>query len=195
VSTYGKAHRPDPWDRMDQETDPAWQAFVAYRDMGLERSLSKLSRDIHKNKTMLGGWSRKHSWQVRCNAWDREQDRQWQRELANARRAAARRNIRTAGAAMTIAGGALTHLAADPSKLKPQDIARLMEVAAKLESLAMGSPTEIVAGTPGTGAGASQAHIGHLSDEDRRARMLQLRRELDTRLDDNPELDDHEEAS
>lgn len=195
MSTSGKAHRPDPWDRMDGETDPAWAAFVAYRDMGLERSLSKLAQDLHKSKQLLGGWSRKHSWQVRCNAWDREQDRQWQRELAVERRKAARRNIRTAGAAMTIAGGALTHLAADPSKLKASDIARLMEVASKLESLAMGSPTEIVAGSPGTGASASQAHVGHLSDEDRRARMLQLRRELDTRLDENPDLADHEEAS
>lgn len=64
-----------PWARRDKESDPAWQAFTIYRDMGLERSLSKVGSSLGKSKTLMDRWSAEHSWVERAVGWDAHQDR------------------------------------------------------------------------------------------------------------------------
>lgn len=175
--------RRDPWDRRDTESDPAWQAFVIYRDMGLERGNAKVARELGKSKALMDRWSRAHQWVVRASAYDAEEDRQHRISLRVARRKAAERNLKIAAAAMNTAAGGLQHIANDPSKLKAQDVARLMEVASRLEALVLGQATEIVQ-AQGPAGGPVQVDVGSLTDEERHARMLMLRRELDTRLND-----------
>lgn len=174
--------RRDPWDRRDNESDPAWEAFVAYRDLGLTRSNAQVAQRLGKSKTLIDRWSRNHSWVLRSAAWDRDQDKMWQRELAAARRKAAKRNVDLAEAMKNVAAGSLLKLAQSNEALKPADVARLMEVATKIEALEYGTPTERVSISSSDDAAASRAHVSQLSDEDRRARMEQLRRELDSRL-------------
>lgn len=62
------------WERRDIESDPAWEAFRTYRDMGSARSLSKLAQILSKSKPLLSGWSAKHGWVERCRAFDRHED-------------------------------------------------------------------------------------------------------------------------
>lgn len=64
-----------PWERREGETDPAWAAFIAYRDMGLDRSTAKVSRQVGKNKGLMDRWSSRHGWVERVAAWDAERDR------------------------------------------------------------------------------------------------------------------------
>lgn len=62
------------------ETAKAHAAFLAYCEMGTERSLRKLAEEWDTNGTktgqitkQLGIWSSKHRWQERVRQYDREQ--------------------------------------------------------------------------------------------------------------------------
>ncbi len=71
-----------PWDRLPSESAAAYRAFIVYRDMGTDRSLSAVARRL---KTRTGGdsegaknrapsrikhWSTTHRWVERAAAWD-----------------------------------------------------------------------------------------------------------------------------
>jgi hypothetical protein len=43
------------WDRQAGETSQAFRAFVTYRDLGPERSLTKVARHLHETSTRRGG--------------------------------------------------------------------------------------------------------------------------------------------
>lgn len=176
--------RPKPWDRQPGESDPAWAAFVVYRDLGLERSTAKVRENTGKNRRLIEGWSSKNSWVVRVQAWDAEQDKQWQRDLAAERRKAARRNIEISGQMKDLAVAGIGHLTEAPEKLKAVDVSRLVEVATKVEALSTGGPTEITgAAADDSGHGTLSAEqIDMLTDEDRLSRMIQLQREVETRI-------------
>ena len=64
------------WERQLKESDPAWQAFVVYREMGLDRTLRTACEKIGKSSQLLGDWSSRWSWLERCRAYDAEIDRQ-----------------------------------------------------------------------------------------------------------------------
>jgi hypothetical protein len=66
---------PEVWER-GAESDVAWQAFQEYRDMGPERSLSKVARSLGKSTQLLAGWSSKHDWVRRVAEYDRYLDAQ-----------------------------------------------------------------------------------------------------------------------
>jgi hypothetical protein len=175
--------RPDPWDRRPDDSQASWQAFVVYRDMGLTRSNAKVARALGKSKALIDRWSRTHNWVIRAAAFDSHEDRMHLLEMRKARVDAEKRNLQIAGAAMNVAAGGLREYVNDTKKvasLKPADIARLMEVASRLEALTLGNPTENVKHSGTTGQ--VTVDVSNLTDEDRHARMLMLRRELDERL-------------
>jgi len=58
------------WERQDKETSKAYKAFCEYRDLGLDRSLSKLTQELDVSKTHLGNWSSKYDWVNRVQAFD-----------------------------------------------------------------------------------------------------------------------------
>lgn len=64
-----------PWNRQPGESEPAYAAFLAYLRMnknGGFRNISELSRNLPKNRHLLGNWKNKWNWQERCDAWDKE---------------------------------------------------------------------------------------------------------------------------
>lgn len=174
--------RPKPWDRQPGETDPAWAAFVVYRDLGLQRSTAKVQQAIGKSKRLVDGWSGKNSWVIRVQSWDAEQDRLWQKDLAAERRKAAKRNIEISASMKDLAAAGVTKLAEAPGQLEARDVARLFEVATKVEALSTGGATEIHGTTGDEHGGLTVEQIDQLSDEDRLARMKQLERELAERI-------------
>jgi len=58
------------WERQHKETSKAYKAFCEYRDLGLDRSLSKLTQELDVSKTHLGNWSSKYNWVERVEAFD-----------------------------------------------------------------------------------------------------------------------------
>jgi hypothetical protein len=167
----------DPWERQSGESVQAFEAFAVYRDLGLARSVSKVARELDKSRTLLGRWSRQYAWVMRATAYDREQDRLFLAEQAQARREIARRHAKLAQA---VQGKAVARLQAlDPRELSPSELLRYIQVAADIERRAVGE--EPVPTVPGEGRDQG-VDVAVLTDEERRARMDQLRRELERRL-------------
>lgn len=170
----GAAH--EPWDRQEDESAAAFAAFVAYRDIGPARSVTKVARQLDKSRSLLGRWSRKYAWVMRVAVYDRQQDREFVAEQQQARRDMARRHAKLAQAFLGKAVARLQVL--DPRELTPGELLRYFQVAAEVERRAVGE--ELV--TAERADGTDLPEVGPLTDEERRRRMEELRRELERRL-------------
>jgi hypothetical protein len=166
----------ESWERQGGESVQAFEAFAVYRDLGPARSVTKVARELDKSRALVGRWSRQFAWVMRAVAYDREQDRLFLAEQAQARRDLARRHAKLAQAVQSKAVARLQVL--DPRELSPSELLRYVQVAAEIERRAVGE-------APAVGAVEDRdegADVAALSDEERRARMDQLRRELERRL-------------
>lgn len=68
-----------PWDRQPGESDKAFAAFCAYRDLGPDRTHEKTREKLGKNSgylRVLEAWSGRFRWMDRAAAFDAELDRQ-----------------------------------------------------------------------------------------------------------------------
>ncbi|WP_369394418.1 hypothetical protein AB5J72_47965 [Streptomyces sp. CG1] len=166
----------DSWERQDGESRQAFEAFAVYRDLGPARSVTKVARELGKSRTLLGRWSRQYAWVMRSVAYDREQDRLFLAEQAQARREIARRHAELAQAVQSKAVARLQAL--DPRELSPSELLRYIQVAVEIGRRAVGE-----APSPAVTAEAQEqgADVAALADEERRARMDQLRRDLERR--------------
>lgn len=52
------------------ESSKAYAAYIAYRDLGENRSLEKVSQELTKSVPLLKRWSAKYEWVARALAWD-----------------------------------------------------------------------------------------------------------------------------
>lgn len=66
-----------PWDRQEGETDKAYRAFIAYRNMGADRSCDAAYAQLYgphevpkRSPPFFKRWCRDHSWVARASAWD-----------------------------------------------------------------------------------------------------------------------------
>lgn len=172
----------DVWERRDNETGAAFNAFVLYRDYGPERSQRKAAELLAKGDPLkfksavnrIAVWSAQHEWVSRCIAYDREMDR----VAIKARKARIRQIQSTAVSSLSVlaAIGARSaqriheEMQLDPTKKVPFEQALKATVAALNEArLDMGDPTEIVGHTDATGGPLTVNHV--VSDEDREATL------------------------
>lgn len=139
-----------PYERRKDETDPAWAAFVLYRDAGLDRSLTRVSQDAGKDRSLMEKWSSRHEWRKRVVAYDMEADRRKRIGDLKGVEDMRRRHTRAAIALQDLGLAELTKLAKDAKRmakvtlLDPALILKLIEQGAKLERLVRGEPGEIV---------------------------------------------------
>jgi hypothetical protein len=73
------------WDRLQQEGPKAFDAFVCYRQMGLERSSRKVAQKLNKSLQLIHRWAQVHNWKRRAEDWDSFQDEVAQRETIKQR--------------------------------------------------------------------------------------------------------------
>jgi hypothetical protein len=57
-------------EQLPNESTKAYAAFVAYAEMGSQRSLEKLSQQYAKSIPILKRWSVQHRWQERVRQYD-----------------------------------------------------------------------------------------------------------------------------
>lgn len=76
-----KQEERKPWERLPDETTPAFEAFREYRDMGEKRTLAKVGEKLGKSETLMSKWSAQHDWVKRVAAWDEEVERETSKNL------------------------------------------------------------------------------------------------------------------
>lgn len=65
-----------PYDRLPEESNPAYEAFAIYRDMGTGRSTDAVVQRTGKNRALIHRWSSENSWVARVRAYDEYVDTQ-----------------------------------------------------------------------------------------------------------------------
>lgn len=177
--------RPDPWERQPGETDPAFHAFAVYRDMGPERSLSKVAGSIGKSTRLLSGWSSRNSWRVRVNAWDAELDRLDQVEVRSRRKEMRDRHVTLASKFQEKIDGWVEALSAEKLEaIDPNVVIRWLEVSAKVERAALGEPDRVAVTTSKGADRDNELDLTSLTDEQIRDRLEELHREIGNDLAD-----------
>ena len=133
---------PEPWERQMNESSQAFEAFAAYRDMGAARSLAKVSRVVCKSKALMERWSKDHDWVKRAAAWDAEKDRVARQSQLNDIKEMRKRHAAIAKKMMDTADNALNNIR--PDEVSTNEIARLVEIASKLERISRGDVGDVI---------------------------------------------------
>lgn len=136
------AKQSDPWERLESESSKAYEAFCIYRDMGIQRSLSKVADELQKSDTLIGRWSRTFDWVERAAQWDSEQDRVIRQQQLDDIKKMRKRHAAIASQMILKAAEALQII--PPDEVKASDVSRLVDVASKLERISRGDVGEVI---------------------------------------------------
>ena len=136
------------WERQDGETAKQFEAFVEYRDMNEDRSLSAVAQKLNKSKQLLGRWSAANNWVERCTAWDNERDRLARLEQIKEIKQMRKDHAKVARNMMKIANKGLLKMMDKQGNLiaplNANEISRLAEVGSKLERISLGDVGDVV---------------------------------------------------
>ena len=133
---------PELWELQPGETARAFEAFRKYRDLGPSRSIAKVGKELGKNRVTLEDWSSKYDWVKRAAAWDAEVDRIARQEQLQAIKAMRKRHAKLASDLLTSVEKEIENL--KPGTMTPNEIARITEVASKLERISLGDVGEVI---------------------------------------------------
>jgi hypothetical protein len=143
------------WDRIAKtasgrgESPKAYAAFCVFRDMKpFERSVAATARELGRDYSWVNEWAHKYDWRRRAEAWDGHLEEAGRRAQMDAVIEMNDRHARIAMAtlqkvAQRLVGDEANEVQAiDPNDLSASDLAKLAEVATKIERLARGEETE-----------------------------------------------------
>ncbi len=146
---------PEPWERQPAETEEAWLAFRAYRDMPPEER--QIRRTAAKAISTLSRWYRDHNWDERVKAHDAVMDKISVEERKKIYERSAREiaidHMEILADLRDIAKTELALFADSmrqqsmPGSIKPRDLVRFVEVGIKMDRLVRGETTENVGTT------------------------------------------------
>ncbi len=138
---HGREAELQPWQQQPDESAIAYRAFVLYRDMGEERTIVAVAKELGRNPSQMYRRSRRFRWSERIYAWDLAQSEEDETAATLRRRKLRQRNERDAE---WFRGGALAALKEilrkDPAtgewtasrELTPREIRILYEMYEKL---------------------------------------------------------------
>ncbi len=133
------------WDRNKNETAKAYAAFCAYRNLGINRSLTKVIQKYngkYGNKTLLAKWSSQHNWVRRCYEYDVFQEKERRKELNAYYVKMLKRHAKQARLIQEKALVALQKI--DPETLTNNELIRYLEAGIKIERDTLCLPIELV---------------------------------------------------
>lgn len=137
-----KANTPEPWERRENESSKAYDAFAKYRDMTKPRSIRKVAQELSKSGSLISRWSSEHEWVKRVDAWDAEQDRIARQAQLEEIKKMRKRHADLATAMLVKAAKALQRIPDD--EIRPGDVSRMVETASKLERISRGDVGEVI---------------------------------------------------
>jgi len=76
------------WERQAGESEPAYAAFLAFRDLGPGRTVAEVGRKLGKSGNLVDRWCQRWAWRTRTGRWDTEVNRRLRAELADQRKQA-----------------------------------------------------------------------------------------------------------
>lgn len=177
--TSSDAHR-DPWERQPREPARAFAYFTQYLRLGPGRTVRRLAQIVDKTATNLHRIARDWDWDRRASAWDAAEDTEY-RHQAVAARIQARKDIDAVASTMlSICGAQLALLArkataataaGKPLDISPNELTRMVEVAAKLRLSVAGDVTDRV---QITGPTTPSDEHPEMTQEEVRARIHEL---------------------
>lgn len=122
-----------PWERQKGESEKAFEAFAAYRDMGEKRTFAAVAEKLGKSETLIHRWKLRWGWQERVRAYDNELEREARKKVVADRKAMTERHI---GIAMQLQKKALEALSSlTVEDMTPKDIKEYIKMATDLERL------------------------------------------------------------
>ena len=141
------------YDRQWDEPEEAWAAFYRYRDINTPRArLEDFGMVSGFSVGQLKNWSKRYNWPARLVAWDQRVDGARQAATIRTVEEMAKSHIALAQQGLECVQLAIAKikkdLLTDFGRMKPHEIARLLEVCSKLERLSNGEVTERVQGGP-----------------------------------------------
>ena len=131
------------WERRMEESAPAFEAFDAYRMLGVGRTLTRLSERLGKALTLLKRWASLHEWVPRARAWDRQQSRAVNERIVGGVAAMRNRQAVLAIAMQARAQKKLLNMSEEEiAALRPIDLCAMLRTGAELERRARSVPDE-----------------------------------------------------
>lgn len=186
IEDFDKVKPPkvDLWVRQEGEPVKAYHAFKVYRDLGAMRSQRQVAEKMGIPESSLGmvaGWSSKHKWVMRSDAYDVEQERLHSIEMRIARRTMARRQSKMAQRFITMGMKAMELKYGDifdekneklekavlAGEVTLDDIRKICLDFSKLERTILGQPSDIT----------EQQHTGGLIDDQDRKPAIPITHE------------------
>lgn len=152
------------WERQHKESEEAFQGFVIYRDMGVDRALVAVSKELKKRISLVERWSIDWSWVSRCTQWDNHVDRENQKQQIKEILEMRKRHVNIA---MAMQGKVVSCIKAmQDSNLTPDQASKWMDIAVKIERLSRGEATENVKKMDVSGNGSESFNLGPLTIQD-----------------------------
>ena len=122
-----------PWERQKGESEKAYEAFVAYRDMGEKRTLIAVAEKLGKSDTLIRRWKDRWEWKERVRAYDNDLEKEARAKAIKDRKDMTARHI---GIAMQLQKKALEALQGlSVEDMTPKDIKEYIKMATDLERL------------------------------------------------------------
>jgi len=116
----------EPWERLEGEGVKAYEAFSVYLELGEERSIRAVAKQLNKSTTLIGRWSRTYQWVERTAAYDVDIQRKAHAQAVKKRRKMADRHI---SIALKLQEKALQAL----KDIDPKNLVAFIREATKLE--------------------------------------------------------------
>lgn len=122
-----------PWERQQGESEKAYEAFAAYRDMGQDRTITAVVKRLKKSRSLIDRWKDRWDWPERVRAYDNELEKAARAKAVKERKAMTDRHIGIAMQLQKKALEALTSLSVEDMSAK--DIKEYIKMATDLERL------------------------------------------------------------
>lgn len=139
--------RKHVWERQPKESDPAFEAFRTYLNMGDSRSQEAVAKILSKSRQLMRHWSQRHGWVKRAGASDAYKAKQaYEAEVKEeAKRAVERVRRRqksidealsTSGALRICAAKHLVRLSKE-EKVRMGDVTQALKTSFEMERIAL----------------------------------------------------------
>lgn len=122
-----------PWERQKGESEKAYEAFVTYRDMGQERTITAVVKQLGKSRALIDRWRSRWEWKERVRLYDNDLEKEARAKAVKDRKKMTERHIGIAMQLQKKALAALTEMSVED--MSPKDIKEYIKMATDLERL------------------------------------------------------------